>query len=157
MQEPIDHTISKDNNTLSDYRPDESTLLSFRRMGRLGIAIGIMYLPVIAYDVYIATTYWNLYNRINAFRIPSHFNTEYLIRFCFAVALSILSFVSLVLLLRASRSLLQYGSETYNMNLGRPVKHLYTWFICLLVGITVNAAFYIYLFIRLGAFSGIQQ
>lgn len=156
MQEPIDHTTAiGQREALPDYRPDEDALLFFRRTGRVGFAIAPFYLFMIGYQLYLARSFWRLYNRTNQYRLPAQFHTEYLVRFCFSVIIILLGLVTLVLMLRASRSLLKYGSEADNMNLGRPARHLYTWFICLLAGIIINSAFYFYLLVRSGAVSGI--
>lgn len=137
---------------LPDYRPDDSVLLLFRRLGRLGTVISILYLVLVSYEVYITNSYLGIINRAGKYRVPVHLINDYRVRFWTLCVLCVLGMVSLILLFRSSRSLLQYGSEPDNINMNRPVKYLYHWFICLAVGTLLNALYYSYLVFVTGDF-----
>lgn len=152
MQEPIKHTENEatTGSALPDYQPDDASLHLFRKIGRVGNAVSLLNIFSLAYQVYITASYYRLVTRETAYLPPAAIRTEYAVRFGFLLLLCLLTLLSTFMLLRASRSLLQYGSEPDNTSMYRSVKSLYTWFISLLAGTIVNALYFGYVFMRTG-------
>lgn len=156
MQEPIKHTDDPraTGSTLPDYQPDDATLHLFRKIGRVGNAVSLLNIFSLAYQVYITASYYQLVIRKTAYLPPARIRVEYAVRFGFLALLCVLSLLSTFMLLRASRSLLQYGSDPDDTSMNRSVKTLYAWFISLLVATVINALYFGYVFMKTENLSG---